>query len=96
MAIVADGLLLLGHGLCFLVLKENRYASRTIKVEAGQKLISKGPYGIIRHPMYLGVGLMCIFSPLALGSYWSMLPALLIVPLLVEGYEVKKGYLNNS
>jgi protein-S-isoprenylcysteine O-methyltransferase Ste14 len=33
--------------------------------------------------MYLGVLLMCISLPLALGSYWAMIPALLIIPVLV-------------
>jgi len=46
-------------------------------------VISSGPYALVRHPMYLGVTLMYLASPLALGSYWALLPALLIVPILV-------------
>ena len=46
-------------------------------------MISSGPYALVRHPMYLGVTLMYLASPLALGSYWALLPALLIVPILV-------------
>lgn len=64
-------------------MRENRYASRVVEVEQEQQVISSGPYAIVRHPMYLGVLLMYIFSPLALGSYWAMIPALLIIPLLV-------------
>lgn len=81
--IVADVLVLLGYGIFFLVLRENRYASRIIEVEPGQEVISTGPYAIVRHPMYLGVSLIYIFSPLALGSYWAMIPSMLIIPLLV-------------
>lgn len=81
--IVADILVLLGYGMFFLVLKENNYASRIIEVEQEQKVITSGPYAIVRHPMYLGLILMYIFSPLALGSYWAMIPSLLIIPLLV-------------
>lgn len=81
--IAADILVLLGYGLVFLVFRENPYASRVIEVEPGQKVISSGPYAIIRHPMYLGESLMFLFSPLALGSYWAMIPALGIVLLLV-------------
>jgi protein-S-isoprenylcysteine O-methyltransferase Ste14 len=32
--------------------------------------------------MYFGVALLYIASPLALGSYWALLPALMIIPLL--------------
>ena len=81
--IAADLLVMLGYGMFVLVLRENQYAARTIQVEQGQRVISSGPYALVRHPMYLGVTLMCLASPLALGSYWALLPALLIVPILV-------------
>ena len=81
--IAADLLVMLGYGMFVLVLRENQYAARTIQVEQGQRVISSGPYALVRHPMYLGVVLMYLASPLALGSYWALLPALLIVPILV-------------
>jgi len=81
--IVADILVMLGYGICFLVIRENRFASRTVEVEQEQRVINSGLYAIVRHPMYLGVLLMCISLPLALGSYWAMIPALLIIPVLV-------------
>ncbi len=81
--LAADLVVMLGYGLFFLVLRENQYAARTIQVEQGQRVISTGPYAIVRHPMYLGVSLMYLASPLALGSYWALIPALLIVPILV-------------
>jgi protein-S-isoprenylcysteine O-methyltransferase Ste14 len=37
----------------------------------------------VRHPMYLGTLLFYLASPLALGSWWALLPALLIIPILV-------------
>jgi protein-S-isoprenylcysteine O-methyltransferase Ste14 len=81
--IAADLLVLLGYGLIVLVFRENQYASRTVQVEQGQQVISSGPYALVRHPMYLGAMLMYLASPLALGSYWALLPALLIIPILV-------------
>jgi len=81
--IAADILVLTGYGIFLLVLRENRYASRIIEVEQEQKVISGGPYAIVRHPMYLGVSLMYILTPLALGSYWAMIPSILIIPILV-------------
>jgi protein-S-isoprenylcysteine O-methyltransferase Ste14 len=82
-AVAAGICVLLGYGMVFLVFRENRYASRIIEVEQGQSVISSGPYAMVRHPMYLGSLLMCILSPLALGSYWAMIPAVLFVPIIV-------------
>ncbi len=81
--VAADLVVVLGCALYVVVLRENRYASRTIETEAGQRVISTGPYARVRHPMYLAMMLVYVGSPLALGSWWAMIPAALIVPLLV-------------
>jgi len=76
LVLAADVLVVLGYVLTFLTLRENSYASRIIETEKGQKVISSGPYAYIRHPMYLGVIVMFLFTPLALGSYWAVFPFL--------------------
>lgn len=81
--IIADVVVFSGYMLVFLVFRENRYASRIVEVEQEQKVISTGPYAIIRHPMYAGAILMYGFSPLALGSYVAVIPALLLIPVLM-------------
>ena len=81
--IISDILVMFGYGICFRVIRENRFASRTVEVEQEQTVINSGLYAIVRHPMYLGVLLMCISLPLALGSYWALIPALFIIPVLV-------------
>ncbi len=83
LVLLAGLIVLLGYAFVFLVFRENQYASRVVEVEAGQKVIASGPYALVRHPMYLGMMLLYVSSPLALGSYWAMLPAALIVPVLV-------------
>ncbi len=83
MVIIADLLVLLSYLMFAQVLKANSYASRIIEVEKGQKVISTEPYAVVRHPMYLAVMILYIFSPLALGSYWAVIPALLLPVLLV-------------
>ncbi len=81
--IAADVLVFLGYFTFFLVLRENSYASRIVEVEQEQKVVSSGPYSFVRHPMYLGGLVMYIFTPLALGSYWAVIPSLLIIPIYV-------------
>jgi len=81
--VISDLLVFVGFGIIFLALRENRYASRIIEVEQGQTVISSGPYAMVRHPMYLGALPLYTFSPLALGSYWAMIPAIWIIPFIV-------------
>jgi len=81
--IAAEVVVVLSYGFVILVFRENRYASRVVEVEQDQKVTSTGPYTLVRHPMYLGTTLMYLATPLALGSYWALVPAVTIVPLLV-------------
>src|SRR5262249_14739682 len=54
-----------------------------IQTDRGHKVIDTGPYAIIRHPGYaLGYPLF-LGMPLALGSLWALIPAILLCPLLV-------------
>lgn len=78
----ADVLVILGYVLVFLVFKENPFASRVVEVEPDQKVISTGPYALVRHPMYLGTSIMWLATPVALGSYWA-LPVFLILPIVL-------------
>ena len=65
-------LVILGFLAVFLVFKENTFTSATIEVAPGQRVISTGPYAIVRHPMYAGALVMLFATPLALGSWWGL------------------------
>ena len=67
-------LFLLAYLLYAEVMRENAYLSRTIKVEEGQKVVSTGLYGIVRHPMYMATLLLFLVMPLVLGSWWALIP----------------------
>jgi protein-S-isoprenylcysteine O-methyltransferase Ste14 len=73
----------LGYVLIIRVFMENSYASANIKVEEDQQVIATGPYAKIRHPMYTGLLTMVLSTPLALGSYWAIIPSLLFIPWTV-------------
>jgi protein-S-isoprenylcysteine O-methyltransferase Ste14 len=82
-AILGDVIVIAGYLLVIWVFKTNSHTSRIVEVEAGQKVISTGPYAFVRHPMYVGVFFVYGLSPLALGSYWALIPGLMILPVLV-------------
>lgn len=69
--IVASCVFILAYIIYAEVLRENTYLSRTIKVVEGQKVISTGLYGIVRHPMYFATILLFLSMPLVLGSVIS-------------------------
>jgi protein-S-isoprenylcysteine O-methyltransferase Ste14 len=79
----ADLGVLAGYLFFFLVLRENSFASRVIEVEENQRVVTTGPYALVRHPMYLAIGVILAFTPLALGSVWALLPFGLAILSLV-------------
>ena len=82
-SMIANIFVFAGYMIFFWVLLTNSFVSRVVEVESNQRVISTGPYALVRHPMYSGVIIMYLASPVALGSYWALLPAVLIVPLLI-------------
>lgn len=71
--IIATIIFLVAYILYFKVLRENTYLSRTIKVENNQKVIDKGLYRIVRHPMYFTTLFMFLTIPIILGSIFSLI-----------------------
>jgi len=71
--IFADIMVFFGYMMFFVVLMQNRHASRIIEVDEKQKVIDTGLYSLVRHPMYDAFFLLYGFAPLALGSYWMLL-----------------------
>ena len=89
---VSPGLTALGWSLIAItsaivwhVMSVNRYLSgyARLQPDRGQVVVSRGLYGLIRHPMYLGIILGVPGLPLMLGSLWALIPALLVSALEV-------------
>jgi protein-S-isoprenylcysteine O-methyltransferase Ste14 len=77
--ITGDVLVALGFLIVFLVFKANTFTGATIAVAPGQKVVSTGPYAVVRHPMYSGALVMLLGTPLALGSWWGLL---MFIPMI--------------
>jgi protein-S-isoprenylcysteine O-methyltransferase Ste14 len=81
--VIANILMVASFGLFLVVLRENSFAASTITVEAGQRVISTGPYAHVRHPMYAGAALLIFAMPIALGSLWGLLVSVIATPVLI-------------
>ena len=64
------------------VLRENMYLSRTVEVSENQKVIDRGLYGLVRHPMYTSTIFLFLSMPLILGSLFSF-GIMLIYPIII-------------
>lgn len=76
--LAADAFVLAGLALTFLVFKANTYTASTVTVEADQRVVTTGPYAIVRHPMYAASIIWFGATPFALGSPWALVPAVLM------------------
>jgi protein-S-isoprenylcysteine O-methyltransferase Ste14 len=81
--VAGDVLVAIGFYLVWRVYRENTFSSATIEVAENQRVISTGPYAVVRHPMYASASLYLLGTPLALGSYWGLIPVAMMIPALV-------------
>ena len=79
---VAAIVLLASYGMYGEVMRENAYLSRTVEVQANQKVIDTGLYGIIRHPMYTATIFLFLAIPVVLGS-WIAFVVMLAYPAAI-------------
>jgi len=86
----------IGYGLYAAVMRQNAYATRTVRVEVGQKLMDTGLYGLVRHPMYTSVCLISPTMPLILGSWIAFLPMLALPVLLARRIKNEEALLEQD
>ncbi len=94
--IAADLVTLVGYFIIFLVYRENSFTSATIEIAPGQRVISTGPYAVVRHPMYAGGSLYLVAMPLGLGSYWGLVVLLAMLPVLVWRLVDEENFLSKN
>ena len=65
--------------------RENPYLAAVVKIqtERGHKVVSTGPYAIVRHPLYAGMLLMLPSIALMLGSWYGVAFSLLLMVALM-------------
>jgi protein-S-isoprenylcysteine O-methyltransferase Ste14 len=83
LSILGDVLTIVAMWMVFRVFKENSFGSATVEVAKDQRVISTGPYAIVRNPMYASAAVYFIGMSLALGSYWGLIASVLTILGLV-------------
>lgn len=82
-SLAGDVIFLLGWVAIFFVFRENSFASATVELAPDQRVVSTGPYALVRHPMYAGGLVMLLGIPIALGSWWGLLVIVALIPALI-------------
>jgi protein-S-isoprenylcysteine O-methyltransferase Ste14 len=91
---------LVGFAVSFLVvfraMAANRFFSAVVRVQTdrGHRVVDSGPYSIVRHPGYAGMITAVPFSALALGSWPSMVLALLYSALILRRVAFEDRFLH--
>ena len=83
LSIGGDILIAVSLWLVYLVFKENSFGATTVEITRDQKVVSTGPYAVVRNPMYSCGALFFVATAFALGSYWDLIPAVFTVLALV-------------
>lgn len=58
----------------------NSYVECTVRIQKDrkQKVITNGPYRIVRHPGYAAGIVSVLAAPLILGSWWGLVPSTIL------------------
>ncbi len=95
-SVAAAVIFLLAYILYGEVLRENTYLSRTIEVKENQRVIDKGLYGIVRHPMYSATLLLFLSMPIVLGSIYSFIIFLSYPFIIIKRIKGEEEFLKRE
>jgi protein-S-isoprenylcysteine O-methyltransferase Ste14 len=76
---------LLSAALIAWAMRSNRFFSSVVRIQKdrGHTVVDGGPYRFIRHPGYAGTFVFTLVTPLILGSFWALVPAVFTVSMVV-------------
>ena len=93
---IGVALFLLAYSMFGEVLRENRYLSRVIEVQANQTVVDTGLYGVVRHPMYSATVILFLSMPLILNSLPSLVIMLAYIPIIVKRIKNEEAVLEED
>ena len=96
--IVAGVIVAIGGGLFTWATLVNPFYSASVRIqeERGQRVISAGPYAIMRHPGYAGIILFSVASGVALNSLLSIIPVVIAVAFVARATVIEDRMLRDE
>jgi protein-S-isoprenylcysteine O-methyltransferase Ste14 len=73
--------LIVGYALTRWAMISNPFFETRVRIQSdrGQTVSTSGPYRFVRHPGYVGMVLQWLGTPLALASWWALVPGLGVI-----------------
>lgn len=77
--------IVLGYVVGSWALIENKFFSGVVRIQTdrGHRVVTTGPYQIVRHPGYAGALWTYLAMPVLFDSLWAFIPAVLLIAILV-------------
>ena len=87
-----------GNALVSWAMIANSYFSTKVRIQydRGHTVSCGGPYRYIRHPGYLGMIIFLLSTPILLGSFWALIPAVMTVILFIIRTSFEDDTLKNK
>ena len=87
-----------GMGLSLWAMAANRFFSPVVRIQAerGHRLVSSGPYALLRHPGYTGLIVGSLCGGVALGSWWSLVPLAPFVAMFLWRTAMEDRFLHEG
>jgi protein-S-isoprenylcysteine O-methyltransferase Ste14 len=88
-------MMLLGTWIAYAGLRANHFASVIVRMqpERGHRLVDRGPYAVVRHPIYTGAFLTALGAPLVLGSAWGLIGSAALILLTARRAMLEERFL---
>ena len=76
----------------------NPFLERTVRIqtERGHEVVTRGPYHVVRHPMYSGLIIHYLATAMILGSWWAWIPAIAMGVVLIVRTGLEDRTLHNE
>jgi len=96
--IIALAAMILGQALTTWAMTSNKFFSTVVRIQTdrGHQVATAGPYHYVRHPGYVGFIIVNAVTPIALGSWWAMICAAMIICLFVARTALEDQTLQNE
>jgi protein-S-isoprenylcysteine O-methyltransferase Ste14 len=77
--------LLFSLWICYRTFQENSFSVTVVKIqrERGQRVVSSGPYSVVRHPLYAAVLILLPSTAFTLGSWYGLIASFAIIAVIV-------------
>ena len=87
--------MMLGTWIAYAGLRANHFASVIVRMQPdrGHRLVDRGPYAVVRHPIYAGAFLTTFGTPLVLGSAWGLIGSAMLALLTARRAVLEEQFL---